>query len=576
MIQLGEGCGISLMMPHILETSGQKGEGAMELQKDADAVDIGREKVPDTESREIRSLASESSIESELTVKTLTNSPASIEPASVRLSKFVNNLMLHESSQQLRNLQTSSSCSRLCYVILERQDFSTGLHTGHSQDLRQEGFSKFYCIICKIDLKCKSTYEKHSSKHSVEYSSKNECSNENHLKSHSETAEPKDFCCDVCGVSCVRKDFLMEHIKLHSTVPRLLYCDTCKKGFPSRWKMVNHLHSHSTVKSFPCKLCGAKFKKGESFKLHSESRTLESTSCKVCHKIFRSKNSLLAHMKQHHKGGKLFSCEVCKRIFEIEEEFEKQEKKIHQTQLLYECDTCGKAFTEKKTLRKHMRVHENVKAFKCKVCAKDFRYRGNLKTHSMQHTGEWIVFCKICDKGFPHSDNLEKHVRTHTGEKPHPCDICDVLQSGNHDVEKNDPPRRIESPIDEPLTTECEAFAEDCLKDEKLRIMEVKMNDSGSERFDSDNDGATISELDIDAVDIDCKMTLEDSFERRMIERSTSNSLKVEFEAKTDRSLEDNKPDFLAEGHEEFTPTSCCPAVCGPTEMQNAITSSHI
>lgn len=88
------------------------------------------------------------------------------------------------------------------------------------------------------------------------------------------------------------------------------------------------------------------------------------------------------------------------------------------------CKVCNKLFGSRQTLLRHSMVHTGKKPYGCPMCSARFRCTSHLKRHERQHTGERPCRCPLCPKAYTDNPNLLRHMTLVHGSRAYACRLC--------------------------------------------------------------------------------------------------------------------------------------------------------
>ncbi|XP_061172474.1 histone H4 transcription factor-like [Saccostrea echinata] len=143
-----------------------------------------------------------------------------------------------------------------------------------------------------------------------------------------------------------------------------------------------------------------------------------------CDAVSKSKYKLREHLRSHTQE-KIVACPICGGLFSSRTKFldhlKRQEETDHQC---YQCSHCDKRYTTERLLRDHVRHHVNQ--YKCPCCDMTCPTPSSLKTHlRYRHTTQTPYKCDHCGHGAKSLADLKKHLESHSVDVPYHCHIPD-------------------------------------------------------------------------------------------------------------------------------------------------------
>jgi len=248
----------------------------------------------------------------------------------------------------------------------------------------------------------------------------------------SETTEtPKEFHCPICPRTYTRKATLNQHMNLHTGL-KPYKCLTCGKGFRNR--IIRNSHAIDCFAVKDVKING----KNDITENEMELGNISIAGNPVVENINIKKeipedidNIDFDNTKEIDENINIKN-EIPGDIDNIDFDNTKEiDKKVDQTN--FACKVCRKVFSSKNSLDKHTVLNNCEKNYQCPFCPTKFIHKGNIKRHvKIKHPGEDIEAsnkvsvnpsenetnesllihkCNHCPKAFLKENNLKIHSR---------------------------------------------------------------------------------------------------------------------------------------------------------------------
>ncbi|XP_038060779.1 zinc finger protein 91-like [Patiria miniata] len=240
-----------------------------------------------------------------------------------------------------------------------------------------------------------------------------------HLNCHMNEEMGINFTCEVCGKCFKDNHSLITHRKIHiKDLP--FKCEFCDKSFFHQSLLLRHRNLHTKETEYKCKHCDRVFyrKGGLTYHMASIHDNKRDHICANCGLGFASKSALVAHGHTH-STVRTFQCDICGTQVKTKGNLKEHMRCVHTEERAYKCEICQKAFNRSHRLTLHMMMHRDERPHKCHLCDKGFRTRTNLRVHIKWHQDQRDFQCEQCGKTFLIPGNLDRHMKTHRSGKTH-------------------------------------------------------------------------------------------------------------------------------------------------------------
>ncbi|MBN3281725.1 HINFP factor, partial [Polyodon spathula] len=187
-------------------------------------------------------------------------------------------------------------------------------------------------------------------------------------------------------------EWFYRHVDMHglcaevkSSEDAVLPCGwkDCEATFKSRFKLREHLRSHTQEKVVACHTCGGMFANNTKFFDHIRRQTTiegQRFQCSHCSKRFATERLLRDHMRNHVSH---YKCPLCDMTCPSPSSLRNHIKFRHSNEKPYRCEYCEYSCKNLIDLRKHLDTHSTVPAYSCEFADCGFTARSlySIKSH---------------------------------------------------------------------------------------------------------------------------------------------------------------------------------------------------
>ncbi|KAL0993778.1 hypothetical protein UPYG_G00113830 [Umbra pygmaea] len=221
-------------------------------------------------------------------------------------------------------------------------------------------------------------------------------------------------------------EWFYRHVEMHSMCVDAASADKeapvhcgwkeCEALFKGRFKLREHLRSHTGEKVVACPVCGGMFANNTKFFDHIRRQTTiegQRFQCSHCSKRFATERLLRDHMRNHVNH---YKCPLCDMTCPSPSSLRNHIKFRHSNEKPYSCEYCEYSCKNLIDLRKHLDTHSAEPAYRCDYTNCDYTTRSlhSIKNHyKKSHEGDFVARykCHVCEQCFTRGNNLTAHLR---------------------------------------------------------------------------------------------------------------------------------------------------------------------
>ncbi|CAH2010054.1 unnamed protein product [Acanthoscelides obtectus] len=193
----------------------------------------------------------------------------------------------------------------------------------------------------------------------------------------------------------------------------IISCDWagCKQRFATKYKLAEHLRTHTHEKIICCPTCSTLFANKTKFVDHRKrqlSEHLQSYQCSQCLKLFPTERLLREHTRSHINH---YKCQMCNMTCATPSRLAEHIRFRHLDMKPFKCNECDKTFKTKYILATHIKTHGGESEV-CGHCNFKCRSKVGMQSHyKKKHDQAAPIFeCHSCKKKLKRGQFLTKHL----------------------------------------------------------------------------------------------------------------------------------------------------------------------